>query len=45
MGNENSFEKKSVKSLQRAEVYLEPMRKSMMEFFCEYTYRLYIFVI
>ena len=27
------------------EVYLEPMRASMMELFCEYTQRLYVFAI
>ena len=37
--------KKRLASLQKAEVYLEPMRASTMELFCEYTYRLYIFVI
>ena len=36
--NENSFIKiKRLKSLQKAEVYLEPMRASTMELFCEYT--------
>ena len=36
--NEKSFKKiKRLKSLQKAEVYLEPMRASTMEFFCEYT--------
>ena len=29
--------KKRLKSLQKAEVYLEPMRASAMELFCEYT--------
>ena len=28
--------KKLLKSLQKAEVYLEPMRASTMELFCEY---------
>ena len=28
---------KRLKSLQKAEVYLEPMRASTMELFCEYT--------
>ena len=36
---------KRLKSLQKAEVYLEPLRASTIELFCEYTYRLYIFVI
>ena len=36
--NEKSFKKiKYLKSLQKAEVYLEPMRASTMELFCEYT--------
>ena len=36
--NEKSFKKiKRSKSLQKAEVYLEPMRASTMELFCEYT--------
>ena len=36
--NEKSFKKiKRLKSLQKAEVYLEPMRASTMELFCEYT--------
>ena len=44
--NEKSFEKiKWLKSLQKAEVDLEPVQASTMELFCEYTYRLYIFVI
>ena len=30
-------ETKRLKSLQKAEVYLEPMRASTMELFCEYT--------
>ena len=29
--------KKRLESLQKAEVYLEPMRASIMELFCEYT--------
>ena len=29
--------KKRLKSLQKAEVYLEPMRASTMELFCEYS--------
>ena len=29
--------KKRLESLQKAEVYLEPMRASTMELFCEYT--------
>ena len=29
--------KKRLESLQKAQVYLEPMRASMMELFCEYT--------
>ena len=29
--------KKRLASLQKAEVYLEPMRASTMELFCEYT--------
>ena len=29
--------KKRLKSLQKAEVYLEPMRASAMKLFCEYT--------
>ena len=29
--------KKPLESLQKAEVYLEPMRASTMELFCEYT--------
>ena len=46
VNNKDTFEKiKRLKSLQKAEVYLEPMRASTMELFCEYTYRLYIFVI
>ena len=28
---------KHLKSLRKAEVYLEPMRASTMELFCEYT--------
>ena len=28
---------KSLKSLQKAEVYLEPKQASMMDLFCEYT--------
>ena len=28
---------KRLKSLQKAEAYLEPKQASMMEFFCEYT--------
>ena len=36
--NEKSFKKiKCLKSLQKAEVYLEPMQASTMELFCEYT--------
>ena len=36
--NEKSFIKiKRLKSLQKAEVYLEPMQASTMELFCEYT--------
>ena len=36
--NEKSFKKiKRLKSLQKAEVYLEPMRASTMELFCKYT--------
>ena len=36
--NERSFKKiKHLKSLQKAEVYLEPMQASTMELFCEYT--------
>ena len=35
---EKSLKKiKRFKSLQKAEVYLEPMRSSTMELFCEYT--------
>ena len=37
--------KKRLKSLQKAEVYLEPMRAFTMELFYEYNYRLYIFAI
>ena len=29
--------KKRLKNLQKAEVYLEPIRASAMELFCEYT--------
>ena len=44
--NEKSFKKiKRLKSLQKAEVHLEPMRVSSMELFCEYTQWLYIFAI
>ena len=44
--NEKSFIKiKRLKSLQKAEVYLEPMPASTMEVFREYTSRLYIFAI
>ena len=36
--NEKSFKNiKRLKSLQKAEVYSEPMRASTMELFCEYT--------
>ena len=36
--SEKSFKKiKRLKSLQKAKVYLEPMRASTMELFCEYT--------
>ena len=36
--NEKSFKKiKRLKSLQKAEVCLEPMRTSTMKLFCEYT--------
>ena len=34
-----------LKSLQKAEAYLEPKRISTMELFCEYTERLTIFAI
>ena len=34
----NHFKKiKRLKSLQKADVYLEPMRASTMEHFCEYS--------
>ena len=34
----NPFKKiKRLKSLQKAKVYLEPMRASTMDLFCEYT--------
>ena len=36
---------KRLKSLQKAEAYLEPKQVSMMELFGEYTYRLTIFAI
>ena len=36
---------KRLKSLQKAEVYLEPKRTSTMELFCEYTQMLTIFAI
>ena len=35
--NEKSLKKKRLKSLQKVEVYLEPMRASTMDLFCEYT--------
>ena len=44
--NEKSFKEiKRLKSLQKAEAYLEPMRASTMKLFCEYTERLYILAI
>ena len=40
--NEKSFKKiKRLKSLQKAEVYLQPMQASTRELFCEYNQRLY----
>ena len=36
---------KRLKSLQKAEAYLEPKQTSMMELFCEYTEQLTIFAI
>ena len=36
---------KRLKSLQKAEVFLEPKQASMVELFCEYTSRLTIFAI
>ena len=36
---------KRLKSLQKAEVFLEPKQVSMVELFCEYTSRLTIFAI
>ena len=36
---------KTLKSLLKAETYLEPKQESMMELFCEYTQRLTIFAI
>ena len=40
--NEKLFKKiKRLKSLQKPEMYLEPMRASMMELFCEYLMALY----
>ena len=36
--NEKSVKKKKrLKNLQKAEVYLEPMRASTMKLFCDYT--------
>ena len=35
--NKNSLKKKRLKSLQKVELYLEPMRAYTMELFCKYS--------